>query len=346
LATIVLAGLVAGLFVVTEELPVMPDPMAMERSSGGNNAGASLISLPADDAPHDDVLTEWWYYNGHLRTKQGKRYSFHYVIFLRDTLPIHTVAHVSLTDHKTGRHYTDQKRTAGNPSSNTRDRFNFNLGQWVMAGAGGNDTLKVETPDFAFDLSLTEGRSPVMHGGSGLLDFEQAGASYYYSRTRMNATGKVWLQGKGQPVTGRIWFDHQWGDFRATMLGWDWFAFQLDDGTDIMLYQLRDAKNRPFLHSGTIIQNGQVRELSGDDFQTKATGAWTSNATGIKYPMGWRVRIPGHKLNLKVAPVIRNSEFDARATTYNAYWEGAVRVTGSHSGVGFVELGGYSLGEL
>jgi len=39
--------------------------------------------------------------------------------------------------------------------------------------------------------------------------------------------------------------------------------------------------------------------------------------------------------------VIRWSEFDARTTTLNAYWEGAVKLSGSHTGVGFMELSGY-----
>jgi predicted secreted hydrolase len=43
-----------------------------------------------------------------------------------------------------------------------------------------------------------------------------------------------------------------------------------------------------------------------------------------------------------VDPVIRASEFDARTTTLNVYWEGAIKVSGSHSGVGFMELSGYN----
>jgi len=39
--------------------------------------------------------------------------------------------------------------------------------------------------------------------------------------------------------------------------------------------------------------------------------------------------------------VIRASEFDARTTTLNVYWEGAVKLSGSHRGVGFMELSGY-----
>lgn len=47
-------------------------------------------------------------------------------------------------------------------------------------------------------------------------------------------------------------------------------------------------------------------------------------------------------MTLKVDPVFRASQFDARTTTLNVYWEGAVKVSGSHAGVGFMELSGYN----
>ena len=69
---------------------------------------------------------------------------------------------------------------------------------------------------------------------------------------------------------------------------------------------------------------------------------WTSPASSATYPMGWRVRIPGQDLDVILSPVLEESEFDARGTTLNSYWEGEVTVSGSHSGSGFVELVGYA----
>ena len=40
--------------------------------------------------------------------------------------------------------------------------------------------------------------------------------------------------------TGTAWFDHQWGDFIAVGGGgWDWFAVNLADGSDLMAYLIR-----------------------------------------------------------------------------------------------------------
>jgi hypothetical protein len=61
----------------------------------------------------------------------------------------------------------------------------------------------------------------------------------------------------------------------------------------------------------------------------------------VSYPLDWTLSIPSKGVQLQVDPVIRASEFDARTTTLNVYWEGAIKLSGSHSGVGFMELSGY-----
>ena len=93
---------------------------------------------------------------------------------------------------------------------------------WAMEGREGRDHLSAteRRGAFAFDLSLTTDRPPVLHGGVGWIDFGPAGGSYYYSRTRMLIEGSLALDG-GDPVavTGIAWFDHQWGDFIAVGAG-------------------------------------------------------------------------------------------------------------------------------
>ena len=58
----------------------------------------------------------------------------------------------------------------------------------------------------------------------------------------MTATGTVTLDGTAVPVVGDGWFDHQWCYFIAVGGGgWDWFAINLADGTDLTLSLVRDA---------------------------------------------------------------------------------------------------------
>ena len=342
----ILLLIVSGLgWFVFKDLPPSSIPLSSTQNNKPHNTQTyqlKLITLPADDAPHD-LQTEWWYYNGHLKTETGRYFSFHYVVFLDNALLTLTAVHISITDHQSGRRYTEQLRTGGNPSVGTKDGFNFVLGNWEMSRSNGHNALKVQSADFMFDLELTDGDATVFHGGTGLLNFKKAGSSYYYSRTRMPTMGTIKLDGKPFSVSGISWFDHQWGDFQATQINWNWFSLQLDDGADIMLYELRDVEGNTVLNSGTYTNNESTIKLIDSDFATESLSTWTSKVTGITYPAEWRVSIPGHDINIMLSPWHQESEFDGRMTTHNAYWEGAVKISGSHTGKGFVELGGYKL---
>jgi predicted secreted hydrolase len=303
-------------------------------------AEGSLISLPKDDAPHQAKI-EWWYYNGHLSSESGKQFSFHYTIFLVTGLMSHTVAHVSFNDYQTGQHYTEERRVGGNPSIGIANRFDFALGDWIMKGQNGADRIKVVGNDFDFDLNLTSTLPPVFHGKNGIIPMDIGGSSYYYSRTRMAISGSVKIGKKAETVKGIAWFDHQWGDFSTSQLSWDWFSLQLDDGADIMIYNLRDKASKTLVYTGSITKNGVTEILSNTDFTLTPGAKWISNKSGIAYPIEWNINIPNKNIAITTRSIIDNSEFDAKLTTYNIYWEGAVKVKGSHTGQGFMELSGY-----
>ncbi len=108
-----------------------------------------------------------------------------------------------------------------------------------------------------------------------------------------------------------------------------------------MIYQLRDKANRPLLYTGSITENGKTEILTSSDFSLKKGKKWVSNKTGISYPVEWQITIPGRNIAVTTRSILNDSEFDAKLTTYNSYWEGAVQVTGTHTGQGFMELSGY-----
>jgi predicted secreted hydrolase len=300
-----------------------------------------VISLPKDDAPHQAKI-EWWYYNGHLNSKSGKKFSFHYTIFLITGLTSQMVGHVSLNDYQTGLHYTDQRSSDGGSSMRSVNRFDFTLGKWIMKGQNGVDELKVSSKNFSFNLNLTSTLAPVVHGNNGLIPMSLADSSYYYSRTRMPISGWVKSGKKLETVEGIAWFDHQWGNFLTGKLAWDWFSLQLDDGADIMIYNLRDKAKQSMRTMASFTQNGLTELLSDTDFTLTPGVKWTSAETGIVYPVEWNIKIPKKNIAITTHSIIDNSEFDAKLTTYNTYWEGAVKITGSNTGQGFMNLSGYT----
>ena len=341
------------------------------------------VLLPRDDGPHDR-LTEWWYYTGHLASADGRTFGFEYVIFRaeRGGFPVSWAGHLALTD-ESGRRFAYGQRSEVGPETDASPRgadgtptgFALDLHgigsadpartadvatPWTMAGSGGRDSLSAELGTaeaaatamprgFGLQLQLAPVSPPALHGRAGWLDFGAAGGSYYYSRTRMTAAGMLVVDGAHLAVTGTAWFDHQWGDFIAVGGGgWDWFAINLDDGSDLTLSLVRSTDGTYPLVYGTLVRpDGTSRPIARAEITVDALGQWTSARTGAAYPSGWRVRVAGADLDLTVVPTVRDQELDTRATTGVVYWEGSESVTGARSGrpvtgKGYVELTGYA----
>jgi predicted secreted hydrolase len=330
------------------------------------------IVFPRDDGPHQR-LTEWWYDTGHLAASDGRRFGFEMVIFRaeRGDFPVGWASHLAITDESGRRFVYDQRSEIGPQVDHTQPDGGFDLaiaGQllpgvampgvvpWTMRGVGGADHLVAQGVSagskvpFGLDLTLDPaGRSPVLHNGVGYVDFGPGGGSYYYSRPRLDATGTITLDGEVIPVTGQAWFDHQWGDFIAVGNGgWDWFAVNLDDGTDLMVSLVRSADGIvPLVYGTQVGPDGTFRPVARDEITVSALDHWTSVRTGTTYPSGWRVRVSGAALDLLVVPTVRDQELDTRATTGVAYWEGSQRVSGTLAGRpvtgrAYVELTGYA----
>ena len=344
------------------------------------------VMLPRDDGPHDR-LTEWWYYTGHLASAGPsaspvrRTYGFEFVIFRaeRGSFPTTWASHLAITD-ETGEqfHYGQRLQVGdgvdGSPIGPDGEPVGFDLAltgidptdpttfdrpAWSMRGADGKDRLSVAlagaeataqgTPPFAFNLELTSRKPPALHDRDGWIDFGPGGGSYYYSRTSMSATGLLTLDDAAFQVTGDAWFDHQWGDFISVGGGgWDWYAVNLDDGTDITLSLVRDADGTYPLIYGTLVEpTGTTRHLAQDAFTVTATGRWTSPRTAADYPSGWSIAIPGEGLSIGLRPTVPDQELDTRPTTGVVYWEGSQVVTAQRNGAAlggqaYVELTGYA----
>ena len=332
------------------------------------------IELPRDDAAHER-LTEWWYYTGHLRDESGGRWGFEYVIFRaeRGSFPVAWASHLALTDETGGRFTYAQRSEIGAQVDRITPGaagFDFALtgfdptrpavddaAPWTISGSDGTDRLRAgakaadtqgDQADIALDLRLATDLPPALHDRDGWIDFGPAGGSYYYSRTRMAAEGTLTVDDRELTVDGLAWFDHQWGDFIAVGGGgWDWFAINLDDGTDLTLSLVRDRDGSYPLVYGTLIEeDGSTVHVPREAFSVEVTRRWTSPMTGADYPAGWRIELPGERLTIDLVPTVAHQELDTRATTGVVYWEGSQVVRGARDGQplggeAYVELTGY-----
>ena len=342
------------------------------------------IAFPRDDGPHDR-LTEWWYVTGHLSGAQGdgpeRRFGFEYVIFRaeRGDFPPAWASHLAITDETAGTfHYAQRQEIGGqvdrSPRGITGELVGFDLAisgldptdpstfarsPWTMDGDPASLTLEADadateaatagTERLGLQLSGDPTKPETLHDGDGWIDFGAAGGSYYYSRTQIPMAGRVNVGPDTFAVDGSAWFDHQWGDFISVGGGgWDWFAVNLEDGTDLTLSLVRDADGSYPLVYGTLVDAvGSTRHLPGDAFAVEVTDRWTSPTTGADYPAGWRIDIPGEGLVIDLVPTVADQELDTRATTGVIYWEGSQVVEATRDGIplggeAYVELTGYA----
>jgi predicted secreted hydrolase len=341
------------------------------------------LRFPRDDGPHDR-LTEWWYYTGHLRTESGRRFGFEAVIFRaeRSAIPTGWASHLAITDEQGERFYFAQRSEIGpqvdrSPRGEDGSPTGFDLqvgglsptliaagappsaAPWRLAGSDGTDHIEARLgpaearaagAHLGLDLDLRNVADLTRHDGDGFVDFGPAGSSYYYSRMRMAAVGSLELGDDSFEVTGTAWFDHQWGDCISVGGGWDWFAINLDDGTNLTLSIVRDAEGVAVLEYGSLQGGGIIahpsRNLDGSAFAVEALGEWTSPHTNRTWPSGWRIELEGNTV-IELRPTVLDQELDTRATTGVAYWEGSQRVTATRDGQvlggeAYVELTRYS----
>ena len=264
------------------------------------------------------------------------------------------LAHFTVSDMDGGRFHSFERwsRGAVGLAGAQAEPFRVWVKDWTAAALQGPAPpmrLTASAEDVGLDLILRQGKPPVLQGDRGLSrkSAEPGNASYYYSLTRMPAAGTVRLGGERFAVTGLAWMDREWStsSLGRDQVGWDWFALQLADGWDLMLYRLRrkDGSVDPASSGSLVAPEGEVRILKKPDFQADSSGEWRSPRSGGRYPDRWRVRIPSEELDLEVRPLLADQELDVSFR----YWEGAVGIQGTHHGRpvrghGYVELTGYA----
>ena len=223
---------------------------------------------------------------------------------------------------------------------------------WSAAGTAGGENLalRLDARDdvIAIGLNLVSTVPHVAQGDRGL-DTKGAGAgnaSFYYSIPRLAVDGEVSIDGESFAVTGLAWLDREWSTsaLEPGVVGWDWFALHLSDGGSLMFYRLRTARGEgtPFSGGTLVSSDGSRTRLAAGDVALTPREHWTSPATGVRYPVAWRLVAQKAGITLDIRPYLHDQELDLSVR----YWEGAVRAegrgpTGSLSAQGYLELAGY-----
>lgn len=323
-----------------------------------------MFNFPRDHGAHNKFPSEWWYFTGHLVDSDNNTYGFELTFFRVALKPCSNlespwestqlyIAHAALTDDKGRTFYHDQKMSRGNfnLANSSETSLDVKLLDWSAKMEDQKIMIKAESKKFALNLSLNSKKSLVFHGQNGYSQKlpGKKNASYYTSYTRLLGSGKIKIQNKEiQIKQAQAWMDHEIisSDVKDAKLGWDWFAIQLDDGRELMLYNLKYNNQVSQYSKGTLVQkDGSAEPLKLKDYQLVALSNWQSQKTEIKYPSTWEVNIPKLNLKLRLEPTVLDQELDSQSSTGKTYWEGRHLVYDSQTrknlGSAYVELVGY-----
>jgi predicted secreted hydrolase len=310
-----------------------------------------------------ELENEWWYYHGHL-AGGGRRFGFHLVFFRRSTeririgsfFPVKLVsrhmryAHFGLVDIDRQEFRYGHQRSILPTAGEATERFQVWMRRWSAGGTSECHRLACAIRGVRLELELKPTKPAVKHGLTGFRTGENGQQALYFSYSRMQANGRIVVEGEELNVSGEAWMDRDYGGFTFDRhnRGWDWFAIQFDNGRELMVFHMRDQQGRQSEHSlATLIEaDGAVVHLPPEAIDVQTLRTWCSPVSGSKYPVEWCICLAPIDAELRVAAVMREPELDTRGSTCLYYWEGPTAVSGNLSGQnvqgrGYLEMVGY-----
>jgi predicted secreted hydrolase len=322
--------------------------------------------FPQDHFNHPDFQTEWWYYTGNVKSADGHRFGFELTFFRqgvnRDakTISIWEVrdlyfAHLALSDLNGGKFLHAERTNRAGPgiagvSEGDRRIWNSN---WQIAWRDNEQILQAIDERFALHLTLRSAKAPVAHGQNGVSQKAEGPghASHYISLTRLNTQGEIELGSRKFQVTGTAWMDHEFftHQLEADQVGWDWMSIQLQDNSELMLFDIRrkDGSIDPYSAGTFVDARGDTTHLRREEFSLEPMGdTWVSSVTRAVYPVRWKISVPRLGVALESSTLLPSQELVSSTGFVPAYWEGAVLFAGTKGrspigGVGYLEMTGY-----
>jgi predicted secreted hydrolase len=358
--------------------PVLLDGAAAARAHAQAQAEPRTLVFPRDHGAHPPFGIEWWYATGWLRSDEARSeapaFGFQLTFFRSRTGLAQDIAgrfaarqllfaHAALSDvgarklvhaERLARWNEDPRATQ---AAAALDDTRVHIGAWRFARDSAGTyaaQLADDTAGLALSLALTPTQPLLLQGDAG---FSRKGprpynASHYYSQVQLAVQGRIDSGARRRiAVRGRAWLDHEWSGslMPEGAVGWDWIGMNLDDGSALTAFRLRDARGGAVWSGGSFRSAaGALRSFADGEAVFEPLQQWTSPATRATYGVRWRVRCPAG--TFEVRALFDAQELDGRATTGTVYWEGLSSLhrmdDGSGGGVrvgfGYLEMTGYA----
>jgi predicted secreted hydrolase len=313
------------------------------------------FAFPADHGPHPQFRIEWWYVTANLTDTNGAAYGAQWTLF-RQAIAAGTeregwanqqiwLGHAAVTRADTHRYTETLARGGVGQAGVEASPFRAWIDAWEMRGLDAMNAeniapldLNASGADFSYALRLDADKPLVLQGDAGYSRKSlREQASYYYSQPHYRVKGSLAIDDKTTDVTGQAWLDREWSSqpLASDQTGWDWLSLHLSAGEKLMLYRMRQTDGNHYGSGKWIARDGNTELLASADI-TFTPQAFTEIA-GRKIPTTWQIAIPRLALTIVCLPLNPRSWMG----TGFAYWEGPISFSGSHSGLGYLEMTGY-----
>jgi predicted secreted hydrolase len=336
------------------------------------------VTFPKDHRAHDQFDIEWWYLTANLKDEDDNPYGLQWTLF-RFKNPNTSVdstnssssstelsnnewhnnqiymAHASI--HSLDKHWFSEKFARGGVGNTGLTKLPFSLfiddWQWLNSDEesgllpatlsfSATDTATANT-QISAEFTLQQTGPLVLHGEQGF-SVKSTGkhASHYYSAPFINIEGVLNhadndVNSTPIKLKGQAWFDQEWTSqlLDDSTQGWDWLSLHLDNGSKIMAFRMRLKIQPDYITGSYISQNGEQTTLQPKDLTLKPISI--KKVDNKQLPLSWQLTIPSKEIDLTISTLKDNQWNNASIP----YYEGMVKIEGSHGGAGFLELTGY-----
>lgn len=319
---------------------------------GGEASGFSVPTpdpdfiFPKDHGAHPDYRIEWWYLTANLTDATGTPYGLQWTLFRSALAPTTRVGwddpqlwmgHAAVTTPDM--HFVTERLARGGigQAGVTADPFAAWIDDWQLSGFD-DATLTASGPDFGYDMALHATGPLVRQGIDGYSMKSASGqASYYYSQPFYEIAGTLHLPDRDVVVSGTAWLDREWSSqpLAGDQNGWDWFSLSFDSGARMMGFQLRQSDGSAYTSATWIAPDGTPTPYP--DGALIATPLDNTTVAGRVLPTRWRLELPAQDVDV-IATAVNTQAWMATSVPY---WEGPVTISGSGTGVGYLEMTGY-----
>jgi predicted secreted hydrolase len=313
------------------------------------------FAFPADHGPHPQFRIEWWYVTANLTDAGGAAYGAQWTLFRQAIVAgaEHEgwanqqiwMGHAAVTRADTHRYAETFARGGIGQAGVEASPFRAWIDAWEMLGPDAMNAeniapleLNASGADFSYALRLDADLPLVLQGDAGYSRKSlREQASYYYSQPHYRVKGRLTIDDTPADVTGQAWLDREWSSqpLASDQTGWDWLSLHLNSGDKLMLYRMRQTDGHHYGSGKWIAPDGKADLFTSADIDFTPQ-AFTEIA-GRKIPTTWRIAIPRRGLAITCVPLNPRSWMG----TNFPYWEGPISISGSHRGLGYLEMTGY-----